>query len=186
MKTVSIEAKRLEFDYLLRLHQALAGVDPSQAQDISENVEEHLRNAVAEVPGNAVTSADMANILERLGPPEAMVPRSGSARTSAGSSGPARPRPANIPMPQASEEDLDALDSMRTAWLVCVISVYIPVIQLYLCSLIGTALLISPVADVRARTGLFTGVRGLAVSQIVLMSMLTFFSALALIAPSAS
>lgn len=71
MRPRNREAGRLEEDYLARLRASLAGRDPGQAAEILQSVREHIDEAVAEYGSGEVTLVQMANVLERLGPPEA-------------------------------------------------------------------------------------------------------------------
>lgn len=70
MKPRNAEAARLEGDYMTRLDAALSGRDTADAAEIAQSIKEHVEEAAAEHDGEEVTRVQMANILERLGPPE--------------------------------------------------------------------------------------------------------------------
>lgn len=70
MKPRNAEAARLEADYMARLDAALSGEDPADTAEIAQSIKEHVEAAATEHDGVEVTLVQMANIFERLGPPE--------------------------------------------------------------------------------------------------------------------
>ena len=73
MKSRDSEAARLEEDYLQRIRAALAGRDDSEVDEVIASVREHIEEDAAEVLSDEISLVQMANILERLGPPEAYI-----------------------------------------------------------------------------------------------------------------
>jgi len=71
MRPRGAEVLRLQEDYLARLRRTLTGEDGARAAEIERSVEEHIDEALAEFGSGDVTPAQMANVLDRLGPPEA-------------------------------------------------------------------------------------------------------------------
>ncbi len=67
MKRRTSEAQRLEEDYLARAARALAG-EPEKT-DILQSIQDHIAEALADKP-EPVTLSAVAEVLERLGPPE--------------------------------------------------------------------------------------------------------------------
>lgn len=70
MKPRQPEASRLEADYLSRIGNALTGQDKSEIEEVMQSVREHIEEELSETPGKEVSLVHMANVLERLGPPE--------------------------------------------------------------------------------------------------------------------
>lgn len=71
MKTRDSEASRLEGDYLARVRSALAGNAPWETDEIIQSIQEHIEEELTEKAADVVGLAQMAAVLERLGPPEA-------------------------------------------------------------------------------------------------------------------
>jgi uncharacterized membrane protein len=70
MKPRNTEAARLEFDYVRRIGDALTGQDKSEIDEVIQSVKEHIEEELSEASGEEVSLVQMANVLERLGPPE--------------------------------------------------------------------------------------------------------------------
>jgi hypothetical protein len=81
MKPRNAEAARLEADYLARVKAALADREPSEVDEILESLCEHIGEELSEVAGDRVTLVQMANLLERLGPPESYAEGEGRVLT---------------------------------------------------------------------------------------------------------
>jgi len=71
MKPRKSEAARLETDYLARVKRALAGRDASEVEEVVESVTAHIEEELSGDLDGEVSLVQMANVLERLGPPEA-------------------------------------------------------------------------------------------------------------------
>ena len=69
MKKRTPEAQQLESEYLALVRAALANRRFSDATEIIQSVQEHIDEALAESPGDEAAATEMANVLERLGPP---------------------------------------------------------------------------------------------------------------------
>ncbi|MHB8959191.1 MAG: HAAS signaling domain-containing protein [Candidatus Limnocylindrales bacterium] len=74
-------------DYLARLERAARRLAPDQADDLLEDVREHIESALS--GPDRSDDAATRQVLDRLGPPEAMVAESAAA--GAGTAGDARP-----------------------------------------------------------------------------------------------
>jgi len=70
MKIRTADAQRLEGQYIEQVKAALAGRGASEVAEIMQSVREHIDDALADAPGEEVSAVAMANVLERLGPPE--------------------------------------------------------------------------------------------------------------------
>jgi HAAS domain-containing protein len=79
MKPRSSEAARLEADYLARVRSVLAGRDRSEVEEVIESLREHIEEELSSVAAVEVSLVQMANVLERLGPPELFVPEEASS-----------------------------------------------------------------------------------------------------------
>lgn len=121
MKPRTPEAERLEADYLARIRTALG----EKGDEICRSVREHIEEAVSEFKGEEVTLVQMAQVIERLGPPEAY--RESATGRAAGD-------------PQAA---VRLLDKLWVASLIKTIGLYIPIIDFYFCSLIGNVMMAS-------------------------------------------
>ena len=73
MKPRNAEAARLEADYLARIKAALVGREASEVDEIIQSVKEHIEEELSGQPPGEVSLVQMANVLERLGPPESYV-----------------------------------------------------------------------------------------------------------------
>jgi hypothetical protein len=71
MRGRNYEAARMESDYLARVRSALAGNAPSEIDEIIQSVQEHIEAELSENASGEVSLAEMATVLERLGPPDA-------------------------------------------------------------------------------------------------------------------
>jgi hypothetical protein len=147
MKRRQTEADRLELDYLSRVETALAG--QPDARGIVEDLRDHIEEAAAEMPGDEVSLVQMAQILERLGTPESVAPS--RARPSPVDAAPLPP--SNAPTvagtgvgrstaPRVdSDETVRFLDRLWIAYLIGVLGLYIPIIDLHFCELVSLALI---------------------------------------------
>lgn len=70
MRIRNPQAARLEQDYLSRVRAALAGSSPSEIEEVILSVQEHIEEELSQKPPGDVTLVQMADVLERLGPPE--------------------------------------------------------------------------------------------------------------------
>ncbi len=133
MKPRTPEAARLEADYLARVREALGSRRESEAGEIVQSIVEHIEEAVAELKGPEVTLVQMAQVLERLGPPRTF---------SEGSEPPPQERKPGGRLPSdASHRFVLLLDRIWVASLVSVVGLYIPIIDLYFCMLAGHGML---------------------------------------------
>ena len=128
--TRSPEAARLEADYLARAGAALRG--HADAAGILDGLREHIDAAVAEQPG-PVGLARMAEILERLGPPQAVAPS--PPASSAVEPGAMTARPGD------GAADAAYLDRLWLALLFGVVAIYIPVIDFFVFEIVSLVLL---------------------------------------------
>ncbi|MBN1808980.1 MAG: hypothetical protein JW909_07910 [Planctomycetes bacterium] len=72
MKSRNPEALRLENDYLSRLQAALASIRSADADEILQDVRQHIEDALSEIPAAEVSLVQMAGVIESLGPPESI------------------------------------------------------------------------------------------------------------------
>jgi HAAS len=79
MKPRSSEAARLEADYLARVRSVLAGRDRSEVEEVIESLREHIEEELSSMAAAEVSLVQMANVLERLGPPELFVSEEASS-----------------------------------------------------------------------------------------------------------
>lgn len=128
MKPRTAEAERLEADYLARVRATLG--ESADASEICRSVREHIEEAVAEFKDLEVSLVQMAQVIERLGPPE-------SFRESA----PAKPQAGH------SEAAIRLLDKLWVAALIKTIGFYVPVIDFYFCQLIGSIMMVHVLRD---------------------------------------
>src|SRR5688572_27461273 len=124
MKPRTPEAERLESDYLARIRAALG--ESGHAAEICRSVREHIEEAVAEFKGLEVTLVQMAQVIERLGPPEAY-------RESA-------PSP-SVPRAVDADASVRLLDKLWLAALIKTVGLYIPVIDFYFCGIVGNVMM---------------------------------------------
>lgn len=111
MRSRDPEAARIENEYFLRLGAALARCPAEQRNEILQNVREHVRLALGE--GAAVSLAEMADVLQRLGSPETVAAEAG---------GSAVPPPA-AEMPRGGQK-IDFRKTLnRIAKAICVVAV---------------------------------------------------------------
>ena len=126
MKPRTPEAERLESDYLARIRAAIG--ESGNAAEICRSVREHIEEAVAEFKSVEVTLVQMAQVIERLGPPEAY--RESTSTSSA-------------PAPRAGDGDASVrlLDKLWLAALIKTVGLYVPVIDFYFCGIIGNVMM---------------------------------------------
>lgn len=123
MKPRTAEAERLEADYLARVRAALG--ESADAAEICRSVREHIEEAVAEFKDLEVSLVQMAQVIERLGPPESYR-ESAPAKTRAGD-------------PDAA---IRLLDKLWVASLVETVGLHVPIIDFYFCHLIGSLMMV--------------------------------------------
>lgn len=70
MRKRTVEAARLEQDYFARVRTALAGREMSEVDEVIQSVTEHIEEELSDDLDSEVPLVQMANVLERLGPPE--------------------------------------------------------------------------------------------------------------------
>jgi hypothetical protein len=140
------EAARLEADYLARLRSALAGRETGEVEEVLDSVSAHIEEELSGDLDGQVSLVQMAGVLERLGPPESYLEESEAA---AG----APPPPAWSPPPEAAAgggsglapEEREAaaalLDRVWWGYLVAIIGLYVPLIGLDFCAIIGATIL---------------------------------------------
>jgi len=136
MKPRNEEAARLEKDYLDRLRGILA--DHPHAGGIVESVAEHIEEAAGEISSPEISLVQMAQILERLGPPESFVPpdqRSPLEEESGAGSAPAPVRNGLV------SEAAVLLDRIWLGNLVGVVGLFVPLVDLLICELISCVML---------------------------------------------
>jgi hypothetical protein len=181
------EAARLERDYLERLRAALAGREPGEAEEIVGAVREHVEEALAEDAEGEVTLVRMANVLERLGPPEAWAGEGSptpAAEPAPAGQPPAAAAPAASPAFPAAErqEAATLLDKVWWAYFVSVLGLFVPLIDLHFCDIIGYAMLGYLLGRVpRDRSGELRGAGTLSLVAVVLLVLMVPFSALSLL-----
>lgn len=166
-KPRSIEAQRLESNYLSRLQEALGYLPKSEAVEIEENVTEHIRAAIEELDTDEVGLSQMAVILEELGSPESLIVEPEVIEqplpdwldsSDAEEAGPeefreAEPEegpeaePEESPTLQAAEQEkdrgfLELLDRIFAGYVIYTIGLYIPVIDFFLCSIIAYSVIL--------------------------------------------
>jgi len=73
MKPRNAEAARLETDYLARVKAALASREASEVEEVIQSVKEHIEEELSDDLDGEVSLVQMANVVERLGPPEAYI-----------------------------------------------------------------------------------------------------------------
>jgi hypothetical protein len=87
MKPKNAEAERLEADYLTRVKAAIGDREPSEVDEILDSLREHIGEELSEAATDRITLVQMANVLERLGPPESYAEGEGIALTKDASPG---------------------------------------------------------------------------------------------------
>jgi len=78
MKPRNAEASRLEADYLHRVRAELKDREQSEVEEVIQSLREHIDEELSDVLDAEVRLVQMANVLERLGPPEAYASEDGS------------------------------------------------------------------------------------------------------------
>ena len=73
MKPRNAEAAWLETDYVTRVKAALASREASEVDEVIQSVKEHIEEELSDDLDGEVSLVQMANVLERLGPPEAYI-----------------------------------------------------------------------------------------------------------------
>jgi len=134
MKPRKEEALRLEQSYLERLRVTLDKGDPLDADEIWQNVASHIEEAINEFETSEVTLVQMAEVLERLGPPEALGTEENShQQEDKGSS-----RPDTTPLPETDHSSfIEFIDKIWIGYLVGVIGLFIPIIDFNFCEMIS-------------------------------------------------
>jgi hypothetical protein len=132
MKTRSSEAARMEADYLARVRQALGA--RRDAQEIVQSVVEHVEDAVGEFKDLEVSLVQMAQVIQRLGPPEAFAE---------GQAAPTPSAPGGGMSPESRRGYAQLLDRAWVASLIKTVGLFVPFIDFYFCSLIGHGMLAS-------------------------------------------
>ncbi len=79
MKPRNTEAARLQADYLARVKTALAGGETSEVDEIIQSVREHIEEELSQIAEEQISLVPMANVIERLGPPETYAQEEGVA-----------------------------------------------------------------------------------------------------------
>ena len=147
MTSRSIEANRLQEDYLDRLHRVLRHLPVDQATEIELNVADHIARSLADET-EEISLTRMAQVLEELGPPEDMV-EDDSFRSTNGSPLPPPP-PSSSPPSGANSADVPQLDrtvveellgKVVASYVIIIAGLYIPVIDFMFCVIIGYFLL---------------------------------------------
>lgn len=150
--TRSPEAARLEQDYLDRLRSAL----PSSAEtsELIDNIRDHIQTALAEVPAAAeVSLTKMATVLEELGSPESIAAEFADSAPAVSQTPPTAPEPAPAQNPHsppaaapnsvATELSLpETLDRLFVGYLIAIVGLWVPFIGLYICHMIGFAVML--------------------------------------------
>ena len=150
-KPRSSEAERLESDYLERLHEVLRPLPATEAAEIEENVTGHIYEALAELDTEEVGLSHMAAVLEELGPPDAMIaeisegdpaasPFSELPKASPETMETIQGSPSSPPPPPV--EGTEFLDRLFAGYLIVTIGLFIPLIEVYFCSIIGYAVIL--------------------------------------------
>lgn len=190
MKPRTSEAARLEKDYLDRVRTALAGRDPAEIDDVLLSLREHIEEEVGPDGDEEVRLSRMAAVLERLGPPESYAPEI-----------PERPSSPPLPPPPApaapdARGTAEVLDRVWIGYFISILGLYVPIVDLPLCNLIGSIVLAAvllPSADDEFRgAGRFAAASGalllgmglvgfaaLAVRELVLLALPLLFAQLA-------
>jgi hypothetical protein len=130
MKPRVLKAQIIEDEYMLRLKNALADKDPSQANEIIQNIREHIEEAVNESSENEILEPQMENILKKLGIPEIyvndyLVSHSG-IKTDMNSAA-----PDNNEINKNPAKLFDLLSKLWIAYFISIVGLYVPVINLY-------------------------------------------------------
>ena len=88
MKQKTQEAIRIESDYLDHVRNALSNLPSVEIEEIIQDVHSHIADAMAEIPDEEISMAQMASILETIGAPESFAEKNTSESNGV---------PANIP-----------------------------------------------------------------------------------------
>ena len=108
MKSRSVEAARLETDYLARVKTAIAGREASEVDEIIQSLREHIEEELSEKPDKQISLVQMANVLEQLGPPENYAQEEGAAATT------------TIASDLKAEEEKPRLSKLAVASVLCI------------------------------------------------------------------
>lgn len=182
-KPRSIEATRLEGDYLARLHEALSHISKSEAIEIEENVTEHIRAAADDLDTDEISLTQMAAILEELGSPEGLIVEPETIEA---------PFPELYESPAAAPIQVDSstgetefLDRLFAGYLIAIVGLYIPLIDFYFCSIIGYVVILlalkkapTPVIASGKIWALVSAIAAFAIFPVTLLSFASKFFAL--------
>ncbi len=149
---MNTEATRLQADYIDRLGRALADRNRGDVAEIVQSVQEHIDDALVEYGDGEVTLVQMAQVLERVGSPESYAREDEATRPPRPAPAPPPPlpsaepaarRPESPPPPSYEERETFAamLDKVWWAYLVSIIGLYVPLIDVYVCDIIGYGIL---------------------------------------------
>jgi len=141
MKQRAPEAQILESDYIKRLKDTLAGKDPALANEIMQSIREHIEEAINESPNEEISAAQMANILEKLGSPEAYINEYFSLSEGKQNSVKDTSKDTNITI-EDSNKYYNFLSKLWVAYLIGVVGLYIPIIAFYFCTIIYLVFLV--------------------------------------------
>lgn len=146
MKPRNPEASRLEADYLARVRSALAGRETGEVEEVLDAVRAHIEEELTGDLDGQVSLVQMAGVLERLGPPGSYVDESERATASpppyVSVSPPVADGVADGELgPEGRENMAGLLDRVWWGYLVAVIGLYVPLIGLEFCGLIGAGIL---------------------------------------------
>ena len=118
MKPRSIEAGRLEGDYLDRVRSELTDREPSEIDEISESLREHIEEELSELTDEEVSLGHMADVLEKLGSPD-------SYREEPKQAAPPPPLPILHPVPAPDATEMEPIRiSAFTIINICAIVVH--------------------------------------------------------------
>jgi hypothetical protein len=146
------------------------------------------------------TKRQMAQILERLGPPEAVAAQAGAPAPGSAPAGAAPPigfpdavsRAANaaedaVRPPRDLGAEARFLDRVWIACFVGVLGLYVPIVDLFLCNMVSMVLLASAFgSSARSFPEAYRGIRTLAWWSFALIALLFPVGLLSLVAPSVS
>jgi len=165
MKPRVAEAQRLEDGYMLRLKSSLAEKDSALANEIIQNIREHIEEAVNESSENEISAVKMTEILERLGSPESYINEFSGLPSEKQSNA----KDAKI-LTEDQEKYSGFLSKLWVAYLIGTIGLYIPIIELHFCSIIYLALIIGIFVKLKmSQTELSNSIIGLSIIQLVLL-----------------
>lgn len=186
MKQREYEAVRIEADYM---HRALAAISdrPLESQkDILQSIRTRIEQQLLTEP---VTLTEMARVLQLMGNPETVATEQLSSSA----------LPVTLPVAQVLEyssadnilDRADAADLLRRIWIgqaIIVLALFIPVINLEFCSIIGSIIIASsifrrqtrPAMDLRIVGELEWACAGMGVGMASLSAATLFLPSLAL------